>query len=85
MENLREEIKDIVTPDGLPDGEVCQEWIRDITTELLELFRSWTDDILVELRHIRANAPLNEKTRTRERLRKLIEKIEGATNENNMP
>jgi len=45
--------------------------------KLLKLFHSWVDGILVELRCIRAGAPLTcDKGRTRERLKKLIEKIE---------
>lgn len=44
------------------------------------LFRSRIEDILIELRHIRANAPLTvgDGGRTRDRLRDLIEVIEGA-------
>lgn len=65
---LREEIVELITKEASPE-------------EFVKLFRSWAEEILVELRHIRANAPLNEKTRTRERLRMLIEKIEEALEE----
>ena len=47
-------------------------------TDIRELFRSWAEHILIELRHIRANAPLTvgDKGKTRGRLDELIKKIE---------
>ena len=47
---------------------------------IFDFIRSWAEHILIELRHIRANAPLTvgDKGKTRGRLDELIKKIEEA-------
>jgi len=75
MKDLREEINDILL-DGIlsPRTRMVDSVMAD---KLLKLFHSWVDGILVELRCIRAGAPLTcDKGRTRGRLKKLIEEIE---------
>ncbi len=77
MKNLREEIEKISKTYPIIKVMLFVDGFED---DLLNLFRSWVEDILIELRHIRANAPLTvgDGGRTRDRLRDLIEVIEGA-------
>ena len=78
MKNLREELKKLRN-EGLEQEGVMMVIRLEKEKEdfLLNLFRSWADEILVELYHIRANAPLTaDNGKTRERLKRLIEKIE---------
>ena len=87
MKNLREEIekvfKDVkIFPEGLGYGKDSNvsHWRIVKFGELEHLVRSWAEHILIELRHIRANAPLTvgDKGKTRGRLDELIKKIEEA-------